>query len=155
MLSYEGIFFDKDTADFIHSLEKPRLPIVNDELHCTFKYHPQDDEIFDELVGKEMEVSLIGYGNDGNNSGFEIQIPNEMMPYYINYDDGKSNELKIPHVTASLSSKSEPFKTKDLKFEKLKIPYKIKGKFGYWIKENGKEYKSFEHYKKKQDNSTN
>lgn len=38
MISYEGIFFDDDTVDFIHSLEKVQLPIVNNEIHCTFKY---------------------------------------------------------------------------------------------------------------------
>lgn len=72
MVSYEGIFFLEDTADFIHSLEKNRLPIINNELHCTFKYHPSEDEIFDELIGKEFEVLIVGYANDGNNSEFEV-----------------------------------------------------------------------------------
>lgn len=40
MLSYEGIFFEGETAEFIHSLEKEKLPVINDEIHCTFKYHP-------------------------------------------------------------------------------------------------------------------
>ena len=87
MLSYEGIFFEGDSVDFIHSLEKNQLPIVNDEIHCTFKYHPSEDEIFDELVGKEIEVLIVGYGCDGNNSGFEIQLPEDIIQYYINYDD--------------------------------------------------------------------
>ncbi len=39
MLSYEGIFFDFETVEFIHSLENPRLDVLNDKIHCTFKYH--------------------------------------------------------------------------------------------------------------------
>ena len=84
MLSYEGIFFEGETVDFIHSLEKEQLPIINDEIHCTFKYHPSENEIFDNLVGKEIQVLLIGYGYDGKNSGFELQLPSEIMQYYIN-----------------------------------------------------------------------
>ena len=84
MLSYEGIFFEGEAADLIHSLEKDPLPVVNDEIHCTFNYHPKTDEIFNNLVGKEIEVSLIGYANDGQNSGFELQLPSEVMQYYRN-----------------------------------------------------------------------
>ena len=85
MLSYEGIFFEGETIDFIHSLETEKLPLVNDEIHCTFKYHPANNEIFNELVGKEIEVLLIGYGHDSDNSGFLIQLPTEIEKYYINY----------------------------------------------------------------------
>ena len=54
MLSYEGIFFEGETVDFIHSLETEQLPIINNEIHCTFKYHPSESEIFDELVSIGM-----------------------------------------------------------------------------------------------------
>lgn len=64
MLSYEGIFFEADMADLIHSLEEEKLAKFNDELHCTFKYHPTTGEIFNDIVGKTVEVYLIGYGND-------------------------------------------------------------------------------------------
>lgn len=149
MLSYEGIFFEGETVDFIHSLETIKLPIVNNEMHCTFKYHPLSDEIFDELVGKEIEVLLIGYGNDGKNSGFELQLPNELTKYYINYDEDNPSKLKVPHITASLSEDAEPFRTKDLHFESLSKTYTIKGKFGYWIKDNNREYISYDPYNKK------
>ena len=147
MLSYEGVFFEGDAADFIHSLEKKRLPVVNDEIHCTFKYHPSEDEIFDELVGKEIEVLIVGYGYDGNNSGFEIQLPNDIMQYYINYDEQEPSKLKKPHITASLAEGAKSSQTKDLKFEKLPNSYIIKGRFGYWIKEDNNEYISYDKYK--------
>ena len=147
MLSYEGIFFEADIVDFIHSLEKNHLPIVNDEIHCTFKYHPEEDEIFDEMVGKEIEVIIIGYGCDGNNSGFEIQLPDNIKEYYINYEENEPGKLTTPHITASLAVGAKASNTKNLKFEKLSNPCVVKGRFGYWIKEDDNEYLSFEKYK--------
>ena len=94
LLSYEGIFFDEGTVKFIHSLESNHLEVVNDEIHCTFKYHPTDDETFNEIVGQEFEIYLIGYGNDGQNSGFEILLPEELKKYYINFTDEDSNSYR-------------------------------------------------------------
>lgn len=148
MLSYEGIFFEGETVDFIHSLEKFQLPIVNDEIHCTFKYHPSENEIFDELVGKEIEVLIVGYGYDGNNSGFEVQLPIDIMQYYINYEEHDPSRLKKPHITASLAKDAKASNTKDLIFEKLPKSYIVKGRFGYWIKEENIEYLSYDKYNK-------
>ena len=146
MLSYEGIFFEGDAVDLIHSLEKVQLPIVNDEIHCTIKYHPTGNEIFNDLVGKEIEVLLIGYGYNGKNSGFELHLPDEVMEYYINYDDNNPQVLITPHITASLSEGSTPSETRKLRFEPLDKPIKIKGRFGYWIKDIDREYVSYEPY---------
>ena len=99
-------------------------------------------------MGKEFEILLIGYGNDGFNSGFQIQLPKELIPYYINYDEQDPTKLKVPHITASLSEEAKPSNTKNLKFKPLAKPIKIKGKFGYWIKEENKEYLSYDIYSK-------
>ena len=146
MLSYEGIFFEGETVDLIHSLENNRLPIVNDEIHCTFKYHPSEEEIFDEIVGKEIDVLIVGYANDGKNSGFELQLPEDIMPYYINYEE--EGKIKKPHITASLAEGAKAVDTKNLNFERLSKPIMVKGRFGYWIKDNGNEYVSYDKYKK-------
>ena len=130
MLSYEGIFFEGDALKIIHSLEVEQLDKINDEIHCTFKYHPSEEEIFDEIVGKSFEVFLIGYGNDGVNSGFQVQLSDELMPYYINYDEQNPDTLKVPHITASLSEGAKASNTKNLKFKPLEKPIKIVGKFG-------------------------
>lgn len=154
MLSYEGIFFEGETADLIHSLEGERLPIINDELHCTFKYHPNENEIFDEIVGKEIEVLLVGYGSDGNNSGFQIKLPDEVMQYYINYSNDNPPRLNTPHITASLAEGAKASKTKDLNFKPLSKPIAVKGRFGYWIKDNDREYISYVPYNNTRDNKT-
>jgi len=148
MLSYEGIFFEKEAVDLIHSLELETLSNINDEIHCTFKYHPSTNEIFNNIVGKTFEVFLIGYGNDKQNSGFEIRLPNELQEYYINYDEQNPNILKKPHITASIAEGAKSSNTKNLNFIPLKNPIKIIGKFGYWIKEENKEYLSYEPYYK-------
>ena len=112
MLSYEGIFFDNKTVELIHSLEINPLAKVNDEIHCTFKYHPNKVEIFNDIVGQTFEVFLIGYGNDGKNSGFSISFSDRLLPYYINYDEQNPSVLKVPHITASLAKDmAKPAKT--------------------------------------------
>lgn len=148
MLKYEAIFLDKESVDLIHKLESKKLDRVNDEIHLTLKYKPNKDEIFNEIIGKEFEMYLIAYGNDGNNSGFEIRLSEELKPYYINYDEQNPSILKKPHITASISNDGEAVNTKNLEFIKLSQEYKIKGKFGYWIEEDDNEYLSFEKYTK-------
>ena len=146
MLSYEGIFFEGEIVEIIHSLEKTTLEEINDRLHCTFKYHPSNEEIFNDIVGKTFEVYLVGYANDGMNSGFEILLPEELKKYYINFDEDNPCVLKIPHITASLKQGAKASNTKNLKFNKLDKPVKINGRFGFWIKENDREYLSYKPY---------
>ena len=144
MVSYEGIFFEGESKKKILSHEKIHLPIINDELHCTFVYHPKEEELWDELVGKEFEIQLVGYACNGKNSGFQISIPEELTKYYKNTDSEKEYELKTPHITTSVTKDSKPYFTKDLNFIPLEKPIPIKGKFGYWEKdENGKEYVTY------------
>lgn len=146
MLSYEGIFFEGEALDVIYSLEERNLGCFNDEIHCTFKYHPNDKEIFNQIVGKSFDIYIIGYGNDGKNSGFSLLLPDELKQYYINFDENDPSMLKIPHITVSLSEGAKASNTKNLKFKKLKKPVKVTGRFGFWIKEEDKEYLSYKPY---------
>lgn len=146
MISYEGLFFEGDTIELIHMLEEKQLPRVNDEIHCTFKYHPNNNEIFNSIVGKTFDVYLTGYANDELNSGFMIQLPDELMEFYINYHEDNPTRLKPPHITASLAEEAKASRTKDLDFKPLPTPIKITGRFGYWIKDGTKEYISYEPY---------
>lgn len=149
MLSYEGLFFDKETTELLHSLEENQLATINDEIHCTFRYHPNEKEIFNDIVGKTFEITIIGYGNDGFNSGFEISLPDKLLPYYINYEDDNELLLKVPHITTSLAIDAKEANTKNLKFKPLDKPIIIKGKFGYWLKDGNNEYLSYKQYNEK------
>jgi hypothetical protein len=148
MIKYEAIFLDEESINLIHELEENKLDRVNDEIHLTLKYKPKDNEIFNDIVGKEFDMYLIGYANDGMNSGFEIELTEELKPYYINYDEINTTTLKKPHITASLSNEAEAVNTKNLNFIKLPQKYKVKGRFGYWIEDDDKEYLSFKKYTK-------
>jgi hypothetical protein len=148
MIKYEAIFLDEESINLIHKLEEKKLDRVNDEIHLTLKYKPKDNEIFNDIVGKEFDMYLIGYANDGMNSGFEIELTEELKPYYINYDEINTTTLKKPHITASLSNEAEAVNTKNLNFIKLPQKYKVKGRFGYWIEDDDKEYLSFKKYTK-------
>lgn len=148
MLKYEAIFLDEESVKLIHRLEENKLDRVNDEIHLTLKYKPSDKEIFNDIIGQEFEMYLIGYGNDGNNSGFEIELSENLKPYYINYDEINTNILKKPHITASLSEEAEAVNTKNLNFKKLPQKYTVKGRFGFWIEDDDKEYLSFKKYTK-------
>ena len=147
MLKYEAIFLDEESINLIHKLETNKLDRVNDEIHLTLKYKPDSNEIFNELIGQEFELYLIGYGNDGINAGFEVELPNNLKPYYINYDEEDNTKIKIPHITSSLAIDAKAMNTKNLTFTKLPIRYTVKGKFGFWIEEeDGTEYLSFNKY---------
>ena len=146
MISYEGIFFEDDMANLIHSLETKKLTLVNDVMHCTFKYHPMDEEILNDIVGEKFEVYLISYGNDGQNSGFEILLPDKLKKYYINYDEENPTILKPPHITASLAESAKASNTKKLTFKPLEKKVKLTGRFGYWIKDGDIEYLSYKPY---------
>lgn len=143
MVIYEGLFFDEEEASIINSLDEGHLPIIINEVHCTFKFKPQKDEIFDEIVGNLYEITLIGYGCDGQNSGFEIKLPSELEKFYINYESD-SSILRVPHITSSLNYGALPKNTKDLNFKPLEKEIKIKGRFGYWVKDGDRGHISFE-----------
>ena len=138
MVRYMGIFFEGEQAELIKTLQPTKLEKMNDEIHCTFKYKPTDDELIEEIVGQEVDVFLIGYGCDGKNSGFEIAFDEAYNSYYINYHEDKTDEqgnpiLKPKHITASMSEGAVAAHTKDLEFVKLAEPILVTGRFGYWV----------------------
>ena len=137
MVNYEGIFFDGEVVDFTHSLEENRLERVNNILHCTFKYKPEEKDMYDELVGNYYDVTLVGYASDKNNSGFILLIDKRLEKYYKNANE--NGKIIPPHITCSVSKESEPVETGELKFEILDKMITVKGRFGYCIKDENDE----------------
>ncbi len=82
------------------------------------------------------------------NSGFQISLPEELIPYYINYDEQNLDVLKVPHITTSLAEGAKASNTKKLQLRPLEKPIRIVGKFGYWIKDENDEYLSYAPYPK-------
>ena len=145
MIIYEGIFFiSEEIEELIHSQEDVLLPMIYKPLHITFKYRPKPEELFDNLVGSEIQVLIVGYGCDGKNSGFEVLLPDDIKEYYINIAEKESEVRKTPHITASLAPGARAANTSRLQFIPLSEPISITGKFGYYVSEKGKEFISFE-----------
>ena len=146
MIDYEGLFFDENEVKKIKSYELNDLGNIHECIHCTFVYKPNKKQLYEELLNKEISIYLISYGSNKNNSGFEVEIPEEYMKYYNNYDS--NNNYVKPHITASISNNGKSKDTCKLKFTPLKEKIKITGRFGYWIKEENKEYVTFNPYNK-------
>ena len=52
-------------------------------MHVTFNYG-RLYKFPENIVGKEVEVIIVGYGSDGLNSGFAVEIPEELNKFYKN-----------------------------------------------------------------------
>lgn len=121
---YSGVFFDKSDPGLKPEksgeyLEKP----VKDP-HITFAFRPKSDKLFPvELVGKEVDIKVIGVGNDGKNHGYMVELPPDLEKYY--------KGAPVPHITLSTSNDGKPVDTKNLDFESI-TPFSIKGKIGYF-----------------------
>lgn len=141
MVEYFGIFFGNKESEKIFNSEKVHLEKLPNNFHCTFCFKPKSIKLFDEVVGKEINIAIVGYACDGKNSGFEIDFPNNFKKYFKNVDfNGK---LKIPHITTSLGKFAKAVDTANLEFKKLDNPIFIKGKFGYFIREKDNSFISF------------
>lgn len=141
MINYEGIFFEDQEMEKLFSNEGTFLGTRNDVPHITFLYKPDKNHLLEEIIGNDVTCYLTGYGCDGENSAFMVSFPDEYTEYYHNKDqDGK---IVIPHITASLSSNGKASNSRNLTFVKFKEPVLVTGRFGYWIKDNEKEYPLF------------
>lgn len=125
---FQGIFLEKEIEQQLIALQKKGLNSNIENMHITFKFG--DTEKYpEELIGREFEIKITGYGSDGKNSGFSVELPEELRRYY------KSSS--IPHITVSIGEvdgvKGKPVDTAKLDFKPLDKPVQIKGKLGYFI----------------------
>lgn len=68
------------------------------------------------------------------NSGFQVELPEELMKYYQNKNQ--------PHITVSIGEvdgvKGKPVETGTLEFEEIEEPIEISAKLGYFVFGKGK-----------------
>ena len=67
-------------------------------MHVTFNYG-RLYKFPENIVGKEVEVIIVGYGSDGLNSGFAVEILEELNEFYKN--------KSVAHITVSLGELKE------------------------------------------------
>ena len=130
---FQGIFFDDEVQRNLINMQSNGLEKNVNDMHITFKFgkiekYPQ------EFIGKDFKVKLVGYASDGKNSGFSVELPDELSKFY----KGSSN----PHITVSIGKVNgefgKPVNTGKLDFKPLDIPVQISGKLGYFIYDKGK-----------------
>ena len=145
MVKYVGIFIDANDVGKIIENEKVCLAKRPKNFHCTMQYMPQDLKSFNDIMGKKVVIALTGHGNDGENSGYSVQLPDDIKKYFLNADE--QGNLKVPHITTSLSDEGNAVNTANLNFEDLEKPIFVRGRFGAFVKEGDLEYISFERAK--------
>ena len=130
---YQGLFLDEKTEEKLIELQKDKLNSVVKDMHITFRFG-QLNPFPSELMEKTFEVKVIGYASDGRNSGFQVELPEELKPYYENQN--------VPHITVSLGEvdgvKGKAVDTGTLKFESLEETINIPSQLGYFVFGKGK-----------------
>ena len=123
---YTGLFFDPSDPGFREEKAGPFLDKKIRDPHVTFAFKPTPDKEFPpDLIGDEVDIKVIGVGNDGKNHGYMVEIPYDLRDYY--------KGAPIPHITLSTSKDGKPVDTKNLDFKDI-TPFNIKGKVGHFTK---------------------
>ena len=96
------------------------LDIIISGPHVTLAYNPNElqKKMLMPYIGREVDVKVIGYANDGNNEGYQVELPS-WLPYF---------NKAIPHITISISKNSRPVKTGYLEFNAIEETFTLKGK---------------------------
>lgn len=124
---YQGLFLDAESLELLNKMEgSKKLERDISSKHITFEIYPTLP-FPDSLMGQNLTVDVVGYGNNGHNSGFEVVLSDELYSSY------KNN--KRPHITSSVSLTGEPKNTASLYFKPI-TPFKVTGVLGYYY---GKE----------------
>lgn len=124
---YIGCFFNKEYLwESIKAVDTNPLYKVIEAPHITFKYRP---EFVDEsLFGEEIQVKVLGYGNDGQNEGLLVELHTENATL-----TEMANSIEVQHITLSIGVDAEAVDTKYLDFTPIE-PFYIVGHFGGFIK---------------------
>lgn len=124
---YQGIFFDEKIQEELARLQLYGLSYIVDNMHITFNFG-ELSKFPDELMKKDIPLKIIGYASDGKNSGFQVELPEEIQRYYKNQNG--------PHITVSIGEvdgvRGKPVDTGKLNFQKLEEPIEITGQLGYF-----------------------
>lgn len=125
--TYVGCFLEfEEFQSAIKCIRKNPLENNIEEPHVTFSYRPK--EVIQSLFGERIHITMVGYGNDGQNEGIRVRLEadNPVIHDMI-------NQIEVPHITIAVSGDGKPVNTKNLDFEDID-PIKMKGKYGGYTK---------------------
>lgn len=124
MVEYVGLFIEGSDATKLKQHEKSVLEKLPKNYHVTLEFRPKTEDKYNVIINKIYDIKVIGYGCDGENSGYLVELPEELKRYYNNLD--QNNNLKPPHITMSMSRQGKAVNTANLDFEKIQ-PFKVRG----------------------------
>lgn len=145
---YEGFFVKTSYFDGEYDIARdtkitrPTLDFPTMNPHVTVVYAPETTH--EDLYGFKAYVVLRGYGNDGQNEGYKVEIiPDKIVmgDYTFRQLEDRETIIKLlssietPHITVSISEESKPKYTKDLEFKDLSIGEieVLEAKFGAFV----------------------
>ena len=131
---FTGCFFDQEVVlELASRYGDMRLSRIIACPHVTLDYKPGG--MSEELLGEEVLLRIIGYGNDGKNEGFKVELceaSDELIRLYNNVD--------VPHITISVADNSFAKYTSKIRFVTLSNPEYISGRFAVMMGELPDEY---------------
>ena len=113
---YWGLFLIKNI--------KGQLPTVPNQ-HVTFGFKTEMPQM--PSINDIYNITVVGYGCNGTNEGFQVEIPSELEKFY--------NGANIKHITVGVANGGKPVNTATLSFEKIES-FTVQAKLGYF--QNGK-----------------
>lgn len=133
MTGFQGIFLDEISKKRLIDLQERKLKYIVKDMHITFKFG-KTEMYPEELLNKDYEVKIVGYAATDKNSGFQVELPEELKAYFKNENE--------PHITVSIGEvdgvKGKAYETGLLHFNEIKEPFMISGRLGYYIYGKGK-----------------
>ena len=133
MTGFQGIFLDETSKKRLIALQEKKLKYIVRDMHITFKFG-KTEKYPEEVLNKDYEVKIVGYAATDKNSGFQVELPEELKAYFKN-ENG-------PHITVSIGEvdgvKGKAYETGLLHFNEIKEPFMISGRLGYYIYGKGK-----------------
>ena len=113
---YWGLFLTKNIEG--------QLPTVPNQ-HVTFGFKTEMPQIPN--INDVYDITIIGYGYNETNEGFQVEIPLELEKFY--------NGANVKHITIGVANGGKPVNTANLSFEKIES-FTVQAKLGYF--QNGK-----------------
>lgn len=92
--------------------------------HVTFGFRMEYPK---ELGGMPVDIKVVGYGNNGCNEAYQVEIPDNIAYAY--------NGASVSHITLSTCRSGKPVDSWKLDFKPIE-PFVLKGVFGYYAEDN-------------------
>lgn len=135
---YSGLFINPDE---IYSKFPTNLSHRIRDPHVTVAYRPDVDKVFLDSLNSSADITVIGYGNNGENEGLLVKVkasdPIIQKTLDERVDPNRLGEIKPVrmHITTSIADGAEAVRTKELNFLPLENPVKLTGNFKIFRKD--------------------